>query len=123
MLTTTILYSPAMAAVQLIKTRVLFPSFSRTCTCLLGHMRKFMKEEDGGDRCAVDDEDRAQMMGRTMLKLIRTMMVLMTKRMMMIVMSMHIKKTKKMLMLLHLEFTSSSPSLVQITSGRGFPMK
>ena len=77
-----------------------------------------------------------RMMGRlTMLKLIRTMMlfmmVVMTTRTMMILMLMQIKKmlmmTKKMLMvmmlLLHLELTSSSPSLVQITSGRGFPMK
>ena len=68
-----------------------------------------------------------RMMGRlTML-----MMVVMTTRTMMILMLMQIKKmlmmTKKMLMvmmlLLHLELTSSSPSLVQITSGRGFPMK
>ena len=55
-----------------------------------------------------------------------------TKRMMMILMLVHIMKmlmmTKRMLkvmmmMFLHLELTSSSPSLVQITSGRGFPMK
>ena len=54
-LTTTIRYSPAIAAVQFMSTNVLLPSFSRTCTCLQTLFCTGMKVSEGSYNAIIED--------------------------------------------------------------------